>query len=162
MGEYSIHIFFVYFWQTDPYTMLKQDPEALEGDDRFEGFAVDVIKELSNILGFNYTFLIQEDNKSGERVKGSTNGSWDGMIGRLMREEGDIAIADLTVTTERIEAIDFSPSILELGKKQCVLSFVQVSLFKLPTRGLENDLSINNFRHSNFIQETKTRASWHI
>lgn len=31
-------------------------------------------------------------------------------------QEADIAITDLTVTSERIEAIDFSPSIMELGK----------------------------------------------
>lgn len=34
----------------------------------------------------------------------------------IYTQEADIAITDLTVTYDRIEAIDFSPSILELGK----------------------------------------------
>lgn len=63
--------------------MYKQDTKVLNGDDQYEGFAVDVIKELSVILKFNYTFIIQEDKESGEKLP---NNSWDGMIGRLIRE----------------------------------------------------------------------------
>lgn len=61
--------------------MLKKEQKALKGDDRYEGFAVDIIRELSLKLGFNYTFIVEEDMKYGERL---SNGSWNGMIGRLM------------------------------------------------------------------------------
>lgn len=54
--------------------------------------------------------------------------SWDGMIGKIMRGEADIAITDLTVTLERIKAIDFSPSILELGKKTRFVNFIEIIL----------------------------------
>lgn len=63
--------------------MLKQQIETLKGDDRLEGFAVDLIRELSSILGFNYTFIVEEDAEYGKKL---ADGTWDGMIGKLMRE----------------------------------------------------------------------------
>lgn len=63
--------------------MLKEQIETLKGDDRLEGFAVDLIRELSSILGFNYTFIVEEDAEYGKKL---SDGTWDGMIGKLMRE----------------------------------------------------------------------------
>lgn len=127
--------------------MLKEETESLKGDDQLEGFAVDIIIELSQLLEFNYTFIVEEDAEYGKELP---DGSWvseytritisrelcgylnvsliefcvkDGMIGKLMREEADIAITDLTVTLERIKAIDFSPSILDLGENIYIFPF---------------------------------------
>ena len=47
--------------QAEPYTMLTCSSTPLKGNRRFEGFAIDLIHELSLILGFNYTFTLQED-----------------------------------------------------------------------------------------------------
>jgi glutamate receptor, ionotropic, invertebrate len=61
--------------------MLKETAEKLSGNDRFEGFGIDLIHELSLMLGFNYTFRIQED-----RAYGSLNPvtqQWNGMIREL-------------------------------------------------------------------------------
>lgn len=65
--------------------MLKNDSATLEGDDRFEGFAVDLMAALSKELGFNYTFIIQEDKEYGEPSE-KNRSDWNGMIGRLMRK----------------------------------------------------------------------------
>jgi hypothetical protein len=35
------------------------------------------------------------------------NGSSDGMIGKLMKDEADIALSDFYVTAERLEMTDF-------------------------------------------------------
>jgi ABC-type amino acid transport substrate-binding protein len=35
------------------------------------------------------------------------NGSWDGLIGRLVKDETDIALADFHMTAERLQAVDF-------------------------------------------------------
>jgi hypothetical protein len=35
------------------------------------------------------------------------NGSWDGMIGKVIKDEADIALADLYVSAERLEVLDF-------------------------------------------------------
>lgn len=48
--------------------MLKESSETLEGNDRFEGFAVDVIDEISKLIGFDYVFQIVGDGKYGALV----------------------------------------------------------------------------------------------
>lgn len=64
--------------------MLKDSSLKLSGNERFEGFGVDLIHELSLMLGFNYEFKLQEDG-----VYGSINNvtkEWNGMIGELLAE----------------------------------------------------------------------------
>ncbi|XP_031627054.1 glutamate receptor ionotropic, kainate 2-like [Contarinia nasturtii] len=98
---------------TEPYTMYKNGTDLLIGDDQFEGYAIDLIFELSLILGFNYTFIVEFDNNYGTRDEAT--GDWNGMIGKLISGDADLAITDLTVTAARVHAIDFSPSIMNLG-----------------------------------------------
>lgn len=62
--------------------MLKESASILTGNNRYEGFAIDIIDEMSKILGFNYTFEVQSDNVYGSFNK--TTGKWDGMVARLM------------------------------------------------------------------------------
>ena len=61
--------------------MLKESADMLAGNDRFEGFVVDVIDEISKMLGFNYTFQIVEDGNYGSLSK--ETGKWNGMIKEL-------------------------------------------------------------------------------
>lgn len=63
--------------------MLKETTEQLVGNDRFEGFCIDVIQELSNLLGFNYTFIVQEDGKNGNLNRAT--GQWDGVISQVIQ-----------------------------------------------------------------------------
>lgn len=61
--------------------MLRDSSMQLVGNDRFEGFGIDIIHELSLMLGFNYQFQLQEDG-----VYGSLNNvtkEWNGMIRAL-------------------------------------------------------------------------------
>lgn len=61
--------------------MLRDSSMPLVGNDRFEGFGIDVIHELSLMLGFKYQFQLQEDG-----VYGSLNNvtkEWNGMIRAL-------------------------------------------------------------------------------
>lgn len=62
--------------------MLKDSAERLSGNDRFEGFGIELIHELSLMLGFNYTFQLQDDG-----VYGSLNretGEWNGMLRKVL------------------------------------------------------------------------------
>ena len=43
--------------------MYVESFEKLSGNDRFEGFAVDLASELSKVLGFNFTFKLVDDGK---------------------------------------------------------------------------------------------------
>lgn len=63
--------------------MLKQEAELLTGNDRFEGYAIELIFELSLILDFRYTFIVEEDGNYGECID-EINNKWDGMIGQVM------------------------------------------------------------------------------
>ncbi|XP_026823599.1 glutamate receptor ionotropic, kainate 2 isoform X2 [Ooceraea biroi] len=98
---------------TDPYGMLKESASILTGNDRYEGFAVDIIHEMSKILGFNYTLEVQIDNAYGSL--NPMTGKWDGMIARLLSGEADLAITDLTITSERESAVDFTSPFMNLG-----------------------------------------------
>ncbi|KAF7274436.1 hypothetical protein GWI33_012907 [Rhynchophorus ferrugineus] len=98
---------------TDPYVMIKQIPEQLVGNDRYEGFGVDVIDELSLLLGFNYTILEQKDGIIGNFNR-STN-EWNGMVREIIDGNADLAITDLTITSERENAVDFTMPFMNLG-----------------------------------------------
>nr|CAH7747485.1 unnamed protein product [Callosobruchus chinensis] len=98
---------------SQPYGMLTETTTQLVGNDRFEGFCIDVIRELSSILGFNYTFVIQDDGANG--VFNPTTGQWNGMIREVMEGRADLAITDLTVTSERETAVDFTMPFMNLG-----------------------------------------------
>lgn len=95
----------------EPYTMMKDSAEERSGNDMYEGYAVDLIEELSNLMGFKYVFKLVSDGKYGVQV----NGSWNGMIGELIRNESDIAIVDLTITSKREEAVDFTQPFMNTG-----------------------------------------------
>ncbi|EFN84995.1 Glutamate receptor, ionotropic kainate 2 [Harpegnathos saltator] len=105
--------FIVLISLTDPYGMLKQSAAIRTGNDRYEGFAIDIIHEMSKILGFNYTFHVQSDNIYGSLNKKS--GSWNGMLGKIIAGEADLAITDLTITAERESAVDFTTPFMNLG-----------------------------------------------
>nr|XP_018900134.1 PREDICTED: glutamate receptor ionotropic, kainate 3-like [Bemisia tabaci] len=98
---------------TPPYGMLKESSHKLEGNDRFEGYGIDLIHELSLMSGFNYTFRIQADKSSGN--PDPRTGRWSGMIGEVLEGRADLAIADLTITRERESAADFTLPFMNLG-----------------------------------------------
>lgn len=64
--------------------MLKDSSTQLVGNDRFEGFGIDIIHELSLMLGFKYEFRLQEDKNYGGIDKAT--GKWTGMIGALQED----------------------------------------------------------------------------
>lgn len=62
--------------------MLKDSSLQLTGNDRFEGFAIDLIQELSYLLGFKYIFRLQDDAAYGSY--NNETKSWNGMIGEVL------------------------------------------------------------------------------
>lgn len=98
---------------TPPYGFLKESLTPLQGNDRFEGFAIELIEKLSQRLEFNYTFKLQEDGAYGSLNK--EKNEWDGMLRELMDDKADLAITDLTITAERESAVDFTMPFMNLG-----------------------------------------------
>ena len=64
--------------------MLVKDSEQKTGNDRYEGYNVDLIREISNVLKFNYTIRIVEDGSYGSYDE--KTGAWNGMIGELLSQ----------------------------------------------------------------------------
>ncbi|KAM7360866.1 glutamate ionotropic receptor kainate isoform 2-T4 [Cochliomyia hominivorax] len=98
---------------SEPYGMLKDVPHKLEGNDQYEGFGIELIEELAKKLGFSYTFRLQADGKYGSLDK--TTNTWNGMIKEIMEERADLGITDLTMTSDRESAVDFTIPFMNLG-----------------------------------------------
>nr|CAD7443085.1 unnamed protein product [Timema bartmani] len=98
---------------SSPYCMLKDSSEKLTGNAQFEGYGIDLIHEISRILGFNYTFKLVPDGRYGSLNRETKE--WDGMMKELLDQKADIAIADLTITYDREQAVDFTMPFMNLG-----------------------------------------------
>ncbi|KAM9813173.1 glutamate receptor ionotropic, kainate 4 isoform 1-T3 [Syngnathus typhle] len=96
----------------NPYVMLRSDHQEMEGNERYEGFCVDMLKELAALLKFKYRIRLVGDGQYG--VPGA-NGTWSGMVGELISRKADLAVAGLTITAEREKVIDFSKPFMTLG-----------------------------------------------
>ncbi|NWV63187.1 GRIK3 protein, partial [Malurus elegans] len=90
----------------------RKSDTALFGNDRFEGYCIDLLKELAIILGFSYEIRLVEDGKYGAQDE---KGQWNGMIKELIDHKADLAVAPLTITHVREKAIDFSKPFMTLG-----------------------------------------------
>ena len=93
--------------------MLKEKSETLVGNARYEGYSVDLVEEISKILHFNYTIKLVEDGKYGSFDK--ETGKWNGMIGELQAQKADLVVADITITYEREQGVDFTMPFMNLG-----------------------------------------------
>ncbi|KAK9710764.1 Receptor family ligand binding region [Popillia japonica] len=100
----------------EPYIMLRipEPGEILSGNDRFEGYCKDLADLIARRLGINYEIRIVKDGSYGAENP-EVKGGWDGMVGELVRQEADVAIAPMTITSERERVIDFSKPFMSLG-----------------------------------------------
>uniref|UniRef100_A0A4W3HAA6 Glutamate receptor n=1 Tax=Callorhinchus milii TaxID=7868 RepID=A0A4W3HAA6_CALMI len=96
-----------------PYVMLKKNHEQLEGNDKYEGYCVELATEIGKHVSFNYKLAIVADGKYGARDPETK--VWNGMVGELVYSKADIAVAPLTITLVREEVIDFSKPFMSLG-----------------------------------------------
>uniref|UniRef100_A0ACB8E7C8 Glutamate receptor 2 n=1 Tax=Sphaerodactylus townsendi TaxID=933632 RepID=A0ACB8E7C8_9SAUR len=96
-----------------PYVMMKKNYDTLDGNERYEGYCVDLAAEIAKHCGFKYKLTIVGDGKYGARD--AETKIWNGMVGELVYGKADIAIAPLTITLVREEVIDFSKPFMSLG-----------------------------------------------
>ncbi|XP_053623165.1 ionotropic receptor 25a [Plodia interpunctella] len=121
-----------------PWTLPKLDPvtgEQMEDEDGrplYEGYCVDLIAKLAETMNFDYQIVTPKTGGFGKKLP---NGSWDGVVGDLMRGETDIAVAALTMTAEREEVIDFvAPYFEQTGILIAIRKPIRkTSLFKFMT-----------------------------
>ncbi|KFM75322.1 Glutamate receptor, ionotropic kainate 1, partial [Stegodyphus mimosarum] len=63
--------------------MLKSD-RNLTGNERFEGFCIDLLRTISDLLGFNYDLYLVPDNKFG--AENTTTGEWSGLVKEIIEK----------------------------------------------------------------------------
>uniref|UniRef100_A0A8C7YTM0 Glutamate receptor n=1 Tax=Oryzias sinensis TaxID=183150 RepID=A0A8C7YTM0_9TELE len=96
----------------NPYVMRKDNYQDFQGNDQYEGFCVDMLRELADILKFSFKIKLVDDGLYGAP---EPNGSWTGMVGELINRKADLAVAAFTITSEREKVIDFSKPFMTLG-----------------------------------------------
>ncbi|XP_077645910.1 glutamate receptor ionotropic, kainate 5 [Lonchura striata] len=96
-------------FQENPYVMRVG---GAGGAERYEGFCVDMLRELAALLKFRFHIKLVEDGLYGAP---EPNGSWTGMVGELINRKADLAVAAFTITAEREKVIDFSKPFMTLG-----------------------------------------------
>ncbi|CAH1104228.1 unnamed protein product [Psylliodes chrysocephalus] len=98
----------------EPYLMHRQasyEGEILTGNNRYEGYSMDLIAGIAKIIGFNFQFEITE--KYGNYDPAERR--WNGLIGEILEKRAHLAVCDLTITPERREVVDFSMPFMTLG-----------------------------------------------
>uniref|UniRef100_A0A8D3ABM8 Glutamate receptor n=1 Tax=Scophthalmus maximus TaxID=52904 RepID=A0A8D3ABM8_SCOMX len=96
-----------------PYVMLKKNHEQLVGNDKYEGYIVELAAEIAKHVGYQYKLKVVSDGKYGARDPETK--MWNGMVGELVYGKADVAVAPLTITLVREEVIDFSKPFMSLG-----------------------------------------------
>lgn len=121
-----------------PYTFYKRDPRTREivrdasGAPIYEGYCIDFISELSRKMNFTFDLVEPSRGKFGKR---QTDGSFDGLVGDLIRGDTDLIVAALKMTAEREEYIDFVAPYFEQTGILIVMKkpIPDTSLFKFMT-----------------------------
>uniref|UniRef100_A0A3Q2EDS7 Glutamate receptor, ionotropic, AMPA 1a n=1 Tax=Cyprinodon variegatus TaxID=28743 RepID=A0A3Q2EDS7_CYPVA len=119
LRHHGLFLFFIFlrFWNhrtpESPYVMLKKNHEQLTGNDKYEGYIVELAAEIAKHVGYQYKLKIVSDGKYGARDPETK--MWNGMVGELVYGKADLAVAPLTITLVREEVIDFSKPFMSLG-----------------------------------------------
>lgn len=61
--------------------MRKSNYQDFQGNEQYEGFCVDMLRELADILKFSFKIKLVDDGLYGAP---EPNGSWTGMVGELI------------------------------------------------------------------------------
>ena len=101
--------------------MQKKPVGMYSGNDRYEGFIVDMLDRLSDMMQFKYQLTLVKDKRYGFR---RADGTWDGMIGELVRDVGFFVY---------IQSLASFLSTSNLLENPCIPSSVSVKLFNPPS-----------------------------
>lgn len=69
--------------------MRKGNYQDFQGNDQYEGFCVDMLRELADILKFSFRIKLVDDGLYGAP---EPNGSWTGMVGELINRVSTLSL----------------------------------------------------------------------
>ncbi|XP_071100434.1 glutamate receptor 2-like [Haliotis cracherodii] len=101
--------------EEEPFVMKKLPNSSMnnEGNDRYEGFTIDLLRKLKEELKFKYKIYVSPKNAYG--VKNMDDGKWDGMVGEIISKNATLAMGAISITSQRETDIDFSQGIISTG-----------------------------------------------
>ena len=87
-------------------------------------YTVCVVQALSKEVKFKYKFQLEPNGAYGSLK----NGKWTGMIAELRSQQADMAAIDMSITSIRQQAVDFTMPFMNTGnlKGQCREIFAQL------------------------------------
>ncbi|XP_075751958.1 glutamate receptor ionotropic, kainate 2 [Rhipicephalus microplus] len=98
---------------SEPYVLLRKDSKTSSaGEDRLDGYCVDILRQMALLLGFRFELRLVRDGTYGVV---NARGEWSGIIREVMDREADLAIGDLTITVSRSRAVDFTLPFMHTG-----------------------------------------------
>lgn len=103
-----------------PYVMMRQAENGSRP--QYEGFCIDLLREIASMVGFEYRIQLVPDGKYG--VYDPDTGEWNGIVRQLMDKKADLAVGSMTINYARESVIDFTKPFMNLG--------ISI-LFKVPT-----------------------------
>ncbi|KAI4480119.1 hypothetical protein M0804_010480 [Polistes exclamans] len=95
-----------------PYVMVRSRGNLSENE-RYEGFCIDLLKEIAHMVGFTYRIELVPDGKYG--VYDYETGEWNGIVRQLMDKKADLAVGSMTINYARESVIDFTKPFMNLG-----------------------------------------------
>lgn len=98
-----------------PFVYLEKNNGNKSEATELKGFCIDLMKKLSEKIGFSYKLHLVRDGQFGSYH--AENQSWNGVIGELERGEAEFAVGPITATVQRSNAVNFLPSFLDVGLK---------------------------------------------
>ncbi|XP_022787771.1 glutamate receptor 4-like [Stylophora pistillata] len=101
-GELKGRHFRIVYVKEPPFIMPKENED---GTNSLQGYSIDLLKELSRLLGFTYEMYPSPDGFYGALTE---NGTWNGMIGEIINGNANMAAAPVTITETREKVVDFT------------------------------------------------------
>ncbi|CAB1348532.1 unnamed protein product [Coregonus sp. 'balchen'] len=141
--------------------MLRPNHQEMEGNERYEGFCVDMLKELADILKFKYHINLVGDGVYGVSGTNGLVNSSRGLYSNRVKLKADLAVAGLTITAEREKVIDFSKPFMTLG----ISIMYRVHLVQLPgerlhwTNSWSNESIAADILRERALRESGTAAN---
>ncbi|KTG04163.1 hypothetical protein cypCar_00016662 [Cyprinus carpio] len=111
--------------------MFKKSDKPLYGNDRFEGFCVDLLRELSGILGFRYEIRLVEDGRYGAFEE--STGQWSGMVRELMDHSGYILTSPSALQKTKISTYDKMWEFMNSRRQSVIVKSVEEGIHRVLT-----------------------------
>merc|ERR1712227_1186095 len=87
----------------EPFVFLKDDSVNRIGNDKYQGFLIDLMDSIGDKTPFEFELKMLED------------GTWNGLIGSVISGTADMSLADMTITSMREKNVDFSIPYMQTG-----------------------------------------------